>query len=105
MSEHNEMVEMARRVKSALRKAFPRTKFSVQTSGRIRVKWADHGPTVERVQDVVLTIGGVEVGHSWNDERRLRVSNGHGSSFYFDRYSVAERIAQEHCRHRAVRSQ
>ena len=62
MSEQNVMVETARRAKSALRKAFPGTKFAVQTSSSIHVEWADDGPspTVEQVQDVVLTIGGVE---------------------------------------------
>ena len=59
MSE-NKMVEIARGAKSALRKAFPLTKFSVQTSGSICVEWADDGPTVEQVKDVVLTIGGIE---------------------------------------------
>ena len=91
MSER--MVETARRAKSALRKAFPGTKFSMRTSGSIYVGWTDDGPTVEQVQDVVLTIGGVEDERSWNSERWLRVSNGRGS-FYFDRYSVAERTAR-----------
>jgi hypothetical protein len=94
MSEKDEMIEMA---KSALRKAFPGTKLSVQTSGRIRVKWSDDGPTVEQVKDVVLTIGGVEADFR-GGERRLRVSNGHGS-FYFDRYSVKSLIEREEWRH------
>jgi hypothetical protein len=92
MSE-NKMVEVARQAKSALRKAFPKIKFAVQTSGSVCVEWADDGPAVEQVQDVVLTIGGVEVMRSWNNERCLGVSNGRGG-FYFDRYSVAERAAR-----------
>jgi Family of unknown function (DUF6011) len=101
MSEQNVMVETARRAKSALRKAFPGTKFSVQTRGSICVEWADDGPspTVEQVQDVVLTIGGVEVRLGSNNERWLRVSNGRGS-FYFARYNVAERTAQAEKRER-----
>ena len=44
MSEPNVVVETARRAKSALRKAFPGTKFSVQTSGStIYVEWSDDG--------------------------------------------------------------
>ena len=81
MSEQNVMVETARRAKSALRKAFPGTKFSVQTSSSICVEWADDGPspTVEQVKDVVLTIGGVEVSSRSNNERWLRMSNGRGA--------------------------
>jgi hypothetical protein len=108
MSEQNVMVEAARRAKSALRKAFPGTKFSVQTSGSICVEWADDGPAVEQVKDVVLTIGGVEVKHGWNNERWLNVSNGRGG-FYFDRYSVPERTAwaekleRQHLEHQQAR--
>ena len=96
MNEQRVMVETARRAKSALRKSFPGTKFTVQTSGSIGVRWADDGPspTVEQVKDAVLMIGGVEASSGiTNGERILRVSNGRGS-FYFDRYSLAERAGQ-----------
>jgi hypothetical protein len=98
MSEQNVMVETARRAKSALRKVFPGIKFAVQTSGSICVEWADDGlsPTVEQVQDVVLTIGGVEA-ELRHGERWLRMSN---DWIWCARYSVAERTAQAEQRER-----
>jgi hypothetical protein len=89
--------EITRRIKSALRAAFLKTKFSVSSRHDIYVRWTDDGPSQEQVEEALLNAGCAEAKKDWQDERRLR---SHGHSFWFDRYNVAERAKEQEERER-----
>ncbi len=84
------IVDAAKRVRQALKRAFPQRKISVTSSGYIKVTWTDDGPSVEQVEELLVSAGCATVKHSWNDTSYLEAD---GHSFYFDRYNAAERAA------------
>jgi Family of unknown function (DUF6011)/Large polyvalent protein associated domain 29 len=85
-------VEVAKKARSTLRRAFPGTKFSVTSQYDIRVTWTDDGPSVEQVRDTLVCTGCAKAETSWNGEPWLRA---HGCSFRFDRYNAAKRAAHQ----------
>jgi hypothetical protein len=92
MRANPDAVAAAKSAKAALKRAFPATKFSVTSSGD--VTWTDDGPTVEEVKDALLKSGCAKARTSWNGEQCLDTFSGH-RSYYFDRYNVAERVAEQ----------
>jgi hypothetical protein len=96
------VVETAKQVRTALRRAFPRWKFSVTSSGSIYVRWTDDGPTIEEVQDVLLAAGCAEARMSWDQKRWLYAPGGHADAFWFDRYNAVARAAETEERERRI---
>jgi hypothetical protein len=93
------ITEAAKAVRSALKQAFPQSKFSVTSSSYINVVWTDDGrssPSVEQVKAALLAAGCAEACTVWNDDCYLRTSGG--NHFWFDRYSPIERAAEEQAR-------
>jgi hypothetical protein len=88
------VVDAAKQVRTALKQAFPRSKFSVTSHAGIRVVWTDDGPEVQQVKDALVNAGCAEAVAHYG-EIYLRA---HGHHFWFDRYNVAERAAEEKTR-------
>jgi hypothetical protein len=86
-------MHMTNRFKSALRKAFPTVKFTVERNGE-HVTWTDDGPTIEQVQDALFKANcATERERSW-DGRRVLITNGDRERcISFNRYNAAEHEA------------
>jgi conjugative element/phage-associated large polyvalent protein/uncharacterized protein DUF6011 len=97
------IVETAKQARAALKRAFPGQKFSVTSGSSIDIRWTDDGssPTVEQVQDALLAAGCAKARTSWDNKRYL--DSPGGGSFWFDRYNVAERAAEQQERERRHR--
>jgi len=94
------IVDLAKAARASLKRAFPGSKISVtSSSSQIWVKWFDDGPSVEQVQDALLSAGCAEADTDWRGERCLAIVGG-GHSFWFDRYNAAEREAEQQDRER-----
>jgi Family of unknown function (DUF6011) len=89
-----EIVDIAKAARAVLKRAFPRNKISVTSSGGINVRWTDDGPTVEQVEDALLKAGCAERHTAWNSKHYLHASPDL-CSYWFDRYNVAERAAEQ----------
>ena len=84
-------VDIAKSARAALKRAFPRSKISVISSGSVNsidVTWTDDGPSLQQVQDVLVAAGCAEAHTAWNGERHLRAVDD-PCSFWFDRCSPA----------------
>jgi Family of unknown function (DUF6011) len=84
--------EITRRVKGALRKAFPGSKSRVSTRHGIKVEWTDDGPTAEQVQHALLKAECAEMDEPTFDGRP-RFKGPGGESYWFERYNEAKRAA------------
>ena len=83
--------DRTRRFKTALHKAFPGRKFSVDRGGE-RVSWDEAGPTKTEVEEAILAAGVAEAKVAWNGERYLCVDGG--QSVWLDRPDMAGRAAE-----------
>ncbi len=81
--------EITRRVKGALRKAFPGSNFRVSARNGIEVAWSDDGPTAEQVQHALLRAKCAEMDEPTFDGRP-RFKGPGGESYWFNRYNEAE---------------
>jgi hypothetical protein len=62
-------VESARKIRSALRGAFPKTKISVKSSSlSIEIKWEDSGPTVAELTQALEAIKLMETDERWGPQ-------------------------------------
>lgn len=87
--------EKTRIIKAALREGFPNCKFSV-TRGGAQIEWADDGPEVAAVEDVVLATNVAVVRDGWDGRRRAEIPGNWDSNWiYFCRYNAAERAADQ----------
>jgi hypothetical protein len=93
------IVEIAKAARSALKRAFPKSKISVTSSSEINVRWTDDGPTLEQVKEALLKAGYAEAHAAWNDKQYLKAPGGN-PSYWFDRYNAAERTAEQQDRER-----
>jgi hypothetical protein len=89
-----EIADVAKAARTALKRAFPGHKISVTSDFSINVRWTDDGPSVEQIQDTLLSAGCAEAHTDWRDERCLKLVDDH-RSFWFDRYNAAERAAEQ----------
>jgi hypothetical protein len=90
--------EASKKIRAALRSAFPSTKFTVSLSSGHLVMWTDDGPSVTEVEDALLAAGCAKAKTAWNDTRYIEVA---GDTLYFDRFNAAERAAyQQDLEHR-----
>jgi hypothetical protein len=90
MSEH---VEAARKVRAALRAAFPKVKMSITSDygNGIRVEWSDDtGVSLDAVKTVLAAAPFVEADRTWNDQIYFKAGT---ETIAFDCYNVAEREA------------
>src|SRR5262245_58783757 len=88
--------EASKKIRAALRSAFPSTKFTVALSTDHRIAWTDDGPSVTAVQDALLAVGCGEEHIAWDKTRYIRVAYNDYShdTLYFDRFNAAERAAE-----------
>jgi hypothetical protein len=82
--------EASRKIRAALKSAFPRARFAVALSAGHSISWHDDGPSVVEVQDALLAAGCGEARTGWNGTRDIEIE---GDTLYFDRFSAAERAA------------
>jgi len=94
--------EASRKIRAALRTAFPGTKFAVALSAGCSITWTDEGPSVVQVEDALLAAGCGEAKISWDDKRYIRIDTDRSNdTLYFDRFNAAERAAyQQHLERR-----
>ena len=92
MSEYISPAEITRLVKSALRKAFPDSKFQVSSHNSIEVRWTDDGPPTEQVQRALVKAKCAEADEPTFDGRP-RFKGPGNQSYWFNRYNEAERAA------------
>ena len=92
--------EIARTAKAVLRRAFPKTKWSVTSNCNIDIVWTDDGPELDQVEEVLLAAGCAEPATGWDGNRYLKAQ---GYSFWFDRHNAAERAAEVEDRERRQR--
>jgi len=94
--------EASRKIRAALRTAFPGTKFAVALSAGCSITWTDEGPSVVQVEDALLAAGCGESKISWDDKRYIRIDTDRSNdTLYFDRFNAAERAAyQQHLERR-----
>jgi hypothetical protein len=94
--------ETSRKIRAALKSAFPDTKFAVALSAGCSITWTDEGPSVVQVEDALLAAGCGEAVTSGNDKRYIRIdTDRNNDTLHFDRYNVAERTAyQQDLEHR-----
>jgi hypothetical protein len=91
------MGNITQQIKSALRKAFPATKFKVTRNGG-NIEWTDDGPSVEQVRDELLNTKCItEDERKYFDGSRHFYANydgdRHQNHIYFNRYNAAQREA------------
>jgi hypothetical protein len=88
-----EKTESARKVRAALRKAFPKTKISV-TNGfsDIHVKWEDSGPAPKQLTAALIAAGVAQLDPSWGDIEYVTVDRHH---LWLNCYNVAAREAAQ----------
>jgi hypothetical protein len=100
------VVETAKQARTALRRAFPRWKFSVTSSSDIHIRWSDDGPTIQEVQDTLLAAGCAEAQmSSWNNKRHLKIPGDDYHSYWLDRFNAVARAAEaEELAHRIEQS-
>jgi hypothetical protein len=91
MSDYVTAVEAAKKVRAALRAAFPSAKFSVTSGSNIDVRWSDAGPSLEDVQTALQSAPFV----SANDRCSSLGPKADGYYIWLDRYNVAEREAYQ----------
>ena len=94
--------EITNRIKTALRKQFPRHKFSI-TRGGTYVGWTDDGPTKTEVEDAIIATGLVEIRCGYDDERYLRLAGKF--NIWLDCYNEAKRVAGEQERERRAQEE
>lgn len=87
---------ITRVIKSALKTAFPKHKFSI-TRGGSQIQWTDDGPERVAVEEVIVATGLVEDKLDWQGKRWLRLPQ---STIWFDRYNVVERATEQQDRER-----
>jgi hypothetical protein len=95
MSNQNDYMsdsDITRRIKSVLKAAFPKCKFSVSSRSGIEVRWTDDGPSREQVMDALLKAGCTE---TWEDHRGDKHLRGFDRHFWLDCYNVAKRAAEK----------
>jgi hypothetical protein len=86
------IAEAARKVRKALRAAFPRAKMSTRSGCPIRVEWDDTGPSVEEVTAALQAEPFIESEKTWIDTIYLRA---HGYNLYLGCFNLAEREASQ----------
>jgi hypothetical protein len=91
------MSNITQQIKSALRKAFPATKFKVTRNGG-DIEWTDDGPSVEQVRDALLNAKCIteDEGKYFDGSRHFYANydgNRHQNHIYFNRYNAAQREA------------
>jgi hypothetical protein len=91
-AEYVTVAEAARKVRKALRTAFPQAKMSTRSRGQIEVEWADTGPSVEEVTAALQVEPFIETREAWNDTTYL---SAHGYDLCFLRFNLAEREASQ----------
>jgi hypothetical protein len=94
--------EITNRIKTALRKQFPRHKFSV-TGGGEYIRWTDDGPTKTEVEDTIIATGLVEI-QQYDDKRYLKLPDIF-NHIWLDRYNEAKRVAGEQERERRAQEE
>ena len=65
--------EASRKIRAALKSAFPSAKFTVALSAGHSISWHDDGPSVVEVQDALLAAGCGEARTGWNDTRYIEI--------------------------------
>jgi Family of unknown function (DUF6011) len=82
----------SRKIRAALKSAFPGTKFTVALSAGCSLTWTDDGPSVVQVEDALLAAGCGEARTGWNGTRYIEIE---GDTLHFDRFNAAERAAYQ----------
>jgi Family of unknown function (DUF6011) len=97
------IIEAAKAIRSALRRAFPQTKISVTSTHGLMVKWTADEPAVTQVEDALLAAKVAEpCERSWDTGRWLKVGD-HG--IYFLHTTAAEQAAEEERRRQQAAEQ
>src|SRR5262245_25284841 len=84
--------ESARKVRKALRAAFPKANISVKSRGGIEIEWEDTGPTVDQLQTALKSAGLAKVWDTRNDKEILTVDEHH---LWVVCYNLAKREAAQ----------
>src|SRR5262245_52586013 len=66
--------EASRKIRAALKAAFPSTKFAVSLSSGRGIAWTDDGPSVKKVEDALLAAGCGEAEIAWNGTRYIEIA-------------------------------
>jgi hypothetical protein len=85
---------MTNRFKSALRKAFPAVKFTVERNGE-HVTWTDDGPTTDEVRDALLSAGCITEDKRECFEGNFYPADRNYGNVCFYRYNAAKREAEK----------
>jgi hypothetical protein len=91
-SDHMSDADITRQIKSVLKNAFPKCKFSVSSRSGIEVRWTDDGPNREQVEDVLLNAGCAQ---TWEDFQGVKHLRGFDRHLWLDCYNAAKRAAEK----------
>jgi hypothetical protein len=87
------ITESARKVRAALRAAFPKAKISVKSGhSEIEIEWEDTSPTVDELQTALKTARLAETGQHWNGTEYLTVDD---HRLWFSCFNRAQREAAQ----------
>jgi hypothetical protein len=87
------ITESARKVRAALRAAFPKANISVKSRhSEIEIEWEDTGPTVDELQTALKTARLAETGQHWNGTEYLTVDD---HRLWFSCFNRAQREAAQ----------